>query len=89
MKTPDEKLRETALRRKAARMGLVMRKSRRRDPDAPDHGLYSLVHQSTGVQISPGMNGSACSMTLGNVEIYLLEEVQKTRAVAKKKAARR
>jgi hypothetical protein len=35
-----EKIRENRLRRTAERQGLVLRKSRRRDPRARDYGVY-------------------------------------------------
>lgn len=36
------KVRENRLRRVAARRGLVLRKTRRRDPGAADYGMYYL-----------------------------------------------
>lgn len=39
----DEKVRENRLRRMAARQGLALHKSRRRDPYAKDFGLYWVV----------------------------------------------
>jgi hypothetical protein len=38
-----EKVRENRLRRVAVRRGLVLRRSRRRDPDAVDYGAYWLI----------------------------------------------
>jgi hypothetical protein len=43
MSTQAEKVRENRLRRAAARQGLTLNKSRRRDPRALDYGLYSLT----------------------------------------------
>ena len=43
-----DKVRENRLRRKADRMGLLLSKSRRRDPDALDYGLYALIMPETG-----------------------------------------
>lgn len=37
------KVRENRLRRIAARRGLILRKTRRRDPGAMDYGMYCLV----------------------------------------------
>jgi hypothetical protein len=39
----EMKNRENRLRRVAARRGLVLRKTRRRDPGALDYGMYSLT----------------------------------------------
>ena len=39
----DEKSRVNRLRRKAARQGYQLRKTRRVDPDAKDYGTYTLV----------------------------------------------
>lgn len=38
-----EKVRENRLRRMAERRGLVLRKSKRRDPQAIDYGAYWLI----------------------------------------------
>lgn len=38
-----EKVRENRLRRVAARRGLILQKSRRRDPQALDYGAYWLI----------------------------------------------
>jgi hypothetical protein len=42
-----EKVRENRARRAAARQGLALEKSRRRDPRALDYGVYWLVDIST------------------------------------------
>ena len=42
------KIEEARLRRMAHRQGLILSKSRRRDPNALDYGLYALLDQSTG-----------------------------------------
>ncbi len=49
--TDLEKVRENRLRRMAARQGLMLRKSRRRDPYALDYGTYQLVDMSTNILI--------------------------------------
>lgn len=41
--TQDEKVREIGLRRKAARRGVGLSKSRRRDPQASDYGRWTIV----------------------------------------------
>ena len=45
---PREKIRENRLRQSAARQGLRLEKSRRRDPRAYDYGTYHLVNAWTG-----------------------------------------
>ena len=52
LSTP-EKVRENRLRRMAARQGLQLLKSRRRDPRALDYGTYWLVDAS-GVEVASG-----------------------------------
>ena len=52
-----EKVRENRLRRMAARQGLALRKSRRRDPRAVDHGKYCLVEPFTGAVVAGGPGG--------------------------------
>jgi hypothetical protein len=49
----QEKVRENRLRRMAARQGLQLVKSRRRDPRALDYGTYWLVDAS-GVEVASG-----------------------------------
>ena len=43
-----DKALENRLRRKASRRGMVVRKSRRRDPDAYGYGLYAVIDLETG-----------------------------------------
>ena len=43
MNDKDKKVRENRLRRKAARQGLTLTKSRLRDPDAVLYGTYMLM----------------------------------------------
>ena len=47
------KVYEARLRRLADRQGLILRKSRRRDPDAIDYGLYALFDVQAGGTIHP------------------------------------
>jgi hypothetical protein len=42
-RTEDPKVRVNRLRRKAARQGYALHKTRRMDPDASDYGTYTLV----------------------------------------------
>lgn len=60
----EDKVHENRIRRMAARQGLTLRRSRRRDPRALDYGLYWL-DRADGSQTSP--NGS----TLDEIELYL------------------
>lgn len=50
--TPREKVRENRLRRTADRQGLVLKRSRRRDPRALDYGRYWLIDKKTSEQIT-------------------------------------
>lgn len=51
MITTAEKTRETRLRRAAERQGLVLKRSRRRDPRAFDYGRYWLVAGERGHEV--------------------------------------
>ena len=58
--TDDDKARksrEVALRRKAQRQGLELRRNRSRDPDAPAFGLYQLWRVSTRGIARPVVKG--------------------------------
>ena len=50
---PD-RARENAVRRKARRQGLLLVKSRRRDPAAQDYGRYALADPDEGDEYDPG-----------------------------------
>jgi hypothetical protein len=66
------KIRENRLRRMALRRGMMLRKSGRRDPNALDYGLFSLVDINTNRLINeplPGLHAHA--LTLDEVEDYL------------------
>lgn len=62
-------VRENRLRRMAQRQGLMLRKSRRRDPRAVDFGGYWLVDASTTTLVAGGQFG----ISLDEVEAYLTE----------------
>ena len=65
--------REMRLRRKAARQGLALSKSRRRDPDALDYGKYALLEPATGrVVFGAGPVGYAAD--LDAVEAFLTQQ---------------
>jgi hypothetical protein len=68
-----EKVRENRLRRKAARQGLMLKKSRRRDPDALDYGGYLLCDISTGLIVA-GSTAYPYSLSLDDVEEILTGE---------------
>jgi hypothetical protein len=66
------KVRENRLRRMADRQGLRFVKSRSRDPQALDFGLYALVDVSTNGVVNPPIAGRwICSWDLDEVEEYL------------------
>jgi hypothetical protein len=62
---PSDKVRENRLRRMAARQGMELRKSRRRDPRAIDYGQYWLVDQNHRVLGGPydGMDAVERALT--------------------------
>lgn len=67
-----DKVRENRLRRMAARRGLQLIKSGRRDPQALDYGLYALIDPTTGGAVNPALvNMFTCSWSLDEVETYL------------------
>jgi hypothetical protein len=71
---PDEgnKVRENRLRRAADRQGLRLEKSRSRDPNAIDYGLYALIDvQTSGTVNSAIADRWVHSWMLDVVEEYL------------------
>lgn len=70
---PDEKVRENRLRRMAARQGLQLIKSRRRDPRAIDYGGYMLIeaHNNT---IVLGATPTPYCANVDDVEKFLTED---------------
>jgi hypothetical protein len=82
------KVRENHLRRVAARRGLKLIKSARRDPQALDYGLYALIDLKTDkallhggtTQVNPAFfqlskGRVACTWTLEQVEAYFDQKV--------------
>lgn len=68
----ETKVRENRARRAAERRGLRLMKSRSRDPNAIDFGLYALIDVQTGGAINPALAQRwVCSWTLEDVEEYL------------------
>jgi hypothetical protein len=64
-----DKVREDRLRRMADRQGLILHKSRRRDPRALDYGRYKLLDANTRFVKGGGDHG----MTLDEVERFLTQ----------------
>ena len=69
-----EKSRETRLRRAAERQGLVLQKSRRRDPRAIDYGGYKLVDLQTNAVVAGTEGIGRAHWSLDDVEQYLTGE---------------
>lgn len=65
----QQKVRENRVRRAAARQGLRLAKSRRRDPHALDYGGYMLTDQAGNAVYSSGFNGFG--LQLADIETYL------------------
>lgn len=62
----NDKVRENRLRRSAARQGLTLTRSRRRDPRAVDFGRYWLANGDGEIQCDPE------GLTIDQVEEKLL-----------------
>lgn len=68
--TEEDKVRANRLRRAAARQGLQLIKSRRRDPRALDYGGWMITELSTSTVVA-GATPREYSMSLDDVEKYL------------------
>ena len=66
-----DKIRENRLRRVAKRQGLILRKSRRFDPQAIDYGLYALIDLRDNLLVTPKNVNSIYALTLDEVEDWL------------------
>ena len=66
-----ERTRENRLRRAARRQGFVLRKSRRRDPEAYDYGLWMIVDPDGNTVVAGNQVTGTPSMTLDEVEDWL------------------
>ncbi len=66
----EEKVLENRVRRALDRRGLVLHKSRRRDPRAIDFGGYMIVDAATNSVVA-GASPVAFSLTLADVEAWL------------------
>lgn len=70
-----EKVRENKLRRMADRQGLRLARSRSRDENAMDFGLYALIDIQTNGAVNPAIAQRwVCSWTLDEVEEYLTSD---------------
>ncbi|MFW6124992.1 MAG: hypothetical protein ACOC46_02490 [Pirellulales bacterium] len=67
----DEKVRENRVRRKAARRGLRVVKSRRRDPDAIDYGCYMIVDVDMNAVVAGTAGTQRPNFSLDDVEEWL------------------
>lgn len=70
--TDTDKVRENRLRRAAQRQGLILARSRRRDPRATDYGTYMLVDPSTNFVVAHGLQ-SGYGLSLDEIENALNE----------------
>lgn len=69
-----ERLREARVRRLTAKAGFLLRKSRSRSWNSPDHGLYAVIDPDTGGTVNPPIAQRwICSWTLDDVEAWLNE----------------
>lgn len=72
----DQKVLENKVRRMAARQGLRLMKSRRRDPNAWDYGTYMLVDLPTNIVVFADWSvGQGFGLDLDEVATFLLEQV--------------
>jgi hypothetical protein len=69
----EEKVKENRLRRMAARQGLRLEKSRRRDPRAIGYGTYQLVWIDSNAIAASGGNRDGYGMHLDEIETALTE----------------
>ena len=68
--THDDKAQEDRLRRKAQRLGMTLQKSRRRNVEAPDYGLYRLIDSERSIVVA-GYHPWDYSWDLNDVEVFL------------------
>lgn len=70
--TTEIKVKENRLRRAADRQGLRLSKSRTRDPNGMDFGLYALIDHRTGGLAHPALAERwVHALTLDEVEDWL------------------
>lgn len=68
----DTKVRENRLRRAAQRQGLQLEKSRRRDPNAVDYGLWAIIDPYANTAMHSPAPWGIYALDLDDVEQYLL-----------------
>ena len=68
----EDKVRENRLRRMAERRGYILKRSRRRDPQAIDYGGYMLVEATRNFAVV-GSDVYAFSATLDDIEQFFSE----------------
>lgn len=66
----DQNPTESTLRRRAARQGLTIKKSRSRNPERIDHGGFMLVDAQTGVVVV-GAGSFPYSASLDDIAAFL------------------
>ncbi|WP_319414802.1 hypothetical protein [Marispirochaeta aestuarii] len=64
----QDKVRENRLRRKLSRMGYNLSRSRRRDPDANDYGLYAIIDVESQGTVHAAAPWGIYTLTLDDVE---------------------
>ena len=67
----NDKVQENRVRRKAERQGYVLRKSRRRDPNARDFGKYALFDPQGNYAVFGYSNDTVMNADLDDVEAWL------------------
>jgi hypothetical protein len=70
----SDKVKENRLRRMADRQGLLLRRTRRRDPRAIDYGRYLLVDAQTNLIIAGTGALGRHQFTLDDVESFLTRD---------------
>lgn len=71
--TSSDRNRENRLRRLAARQGLKLKKSRRRDPYASDYGGYWIIEPRSKA-VATFLRGDQFGLTLDTVEWWLTSD---------------
>lgn len=68
-----EKVRENRFRRKLDRMGYRLAKSRRKDPDAIDYGLFAIIDLESSGTVHTSAPWGIYTLTLDDVEAWIVE----------------
>jgi hypothetical protein len=69
----EEKVRENRFRRKLDRMGYRLTKSRRKDPDAIDYGLFAIIDLESSGTVHASAPWGIYALTLDDVEAWIVE----------------